>query len=85
MNKRHIKNESLKHKKDIFIWQDFALSMVTSTTLYGGVSAIYFSIKGKLLFEQNMIISQEYIILFAGIVLIGLGITTYRSLVRKIK
>jgi len=85
MNRRKIKNRRFKNKKEIFIWLDFVFSMVTSATIYGGISAIYFAIKGKLLFEQNMIISEEYIILFAGMILIGLGITTYKNAIKKLK
>jgi len=85
MTKRSNKNKTLQKKKSIFVWQDFAFSMVTTSVLYGGVSAIYFAIKGQLLFNQNMIISEEYIIAFSGIVLIGIGINTFQNMLKKIK
>lgn len=86
--KRYSKNRTLKRdgkrKKQLVIWTDFIFTIATSSTLYGGVSALYFAITSKLLFNQNFIISQEYMILFAGIVLIALGIITYQKAVQEI-
>jgi len=83
--KRSKKNKKLKNKKDIFKWEDFTFSIVTAATFFGGVSAIYFAGTGKLLFEQSLIISQEYIILFAGLVLMAFAIKTYWDIWKKIK
>lgn len=85
MWKKSNKNKTIKRKKSIFVWQDFSLSLATSAVLYGGVSAIYFAIKGQLLFNQNLIISEEYIILFSGVVLVGMGINTFQSMLKKIR
>ncbi len=85
--KRNKKNKNLNkiYKKDIFQWEDFAFSITTSATFYGGISAIFFALTGKLLFEMNMIISEEYIILFAGLVLIAFAFSTYKNALKKIK
>jgi len=83
--KRGYKNKSSKNKKDILVWFDFIFAMVTSATLYGGISAIYYSMKGKLLFNQNFIISQEYMVLFSGFVLIALAILTYQKALHDIE
>ena len=83
--KRAIKNKNLNPKTEILTWEDVILSVTTSATIYGGISAVYFAMKGKLLFNQNLIISEEYIILFAGIILISLGFLAYKKALRDIK
>ena len=83
--KKALKNRGQPKKKEILSWQDILFSTATAATLYGGISAIYYSLKGKLLFSQSMIISQEYMILFAGIVLIGLALLTYKKALKDIK
>lgn len=83
--KRFLKNKDLVTKKALLEWWDFAFSIVTAATLYGGFSAICFAATGQLLFNENLIISQEFIILLAGAVLIGFGIQTYRNLLKKLK
>ena len=85
--KRAQKNKKFaeKKKRDILVWNDILFSIATSATLYGGLSAIYYSIYGKLLFNQSMIISQEYIILFSGFVLIGFAVLAYKKAIKDIK
>lgn len=85
MVKRKKHNRLLTNKKDIFQWEDFAFSVVTAATFYGGVSAIFFASTGNLLFNQNMIISEGYITLFAGLVLIGFAFSTYKNILKRIK
>jgi len=85
IKRRSDKNKTLKRKKDILYWEDFVFSLVTSATFYGGLSAIYFSLTGRLLFGKNLIISEEYIILLAGFVLLGLAFITFRNHLKKIK
>lgn len=82
--RRAKRNKKLKNKKDIFQWTDFAFAITTSATFYGGISAIYFAMKGKLLFNESFIISQEYIILFAGLVLIGFAYSTFKAGLKNI-
>lgn len=84
MIRRAKKNRKLKNKKDIFQWRDFAFSITTSATFYGGISAIYLAMKGKLLFDKAFIISQEYIVLFAGLVLVGFAYSTFKTALKSI-
>ncbi|MFH1332221.1 MAG: hypothetical protein ABIH63_02955 [archaeon] len=87
--KRHRRNKVLKangqRPRDILVVTDLLYTIATSATVYGGISAMYYSIKGHLLFNQNLIISQEYIILFSGGVLFVLGILAYKKAIRDIQ
>lgn len=89
MYRRHKINKVLKSEgkqlREVLVGMDALYSLATATTIYGGVAAAWYAVSGKLLFNQQFIISQEYMIAAAGIVLVVLGLLAYKQGIKDIK
>lgn len=89
MRRRYTKNKQLiaenKNPREVLEGMDVLYSLATATTIYGGVATVYYSVTGLLMFNQEFIISQSYMVAAAGIVLVVLGLLAYKQSLKIIK
>ena len=73
-----------RRKDDFLKPEDLFVSIFSSALIYGGISAVWLAIYGKLLFNQDLVISKEYITGVAGLIFLWLGFYSLREAIKKI-